>query len=420
MSAASTASSPTRAQLVHLVKAALQKGPQFQNELQRRAAAGEWLVLRGVKFEADILREALVCEDHPKKETVHQKPDECGETAASESLKDGPPSEGCPPSAPSAVAQTASGARWTPPGGAARWTPGPVSDALLAARAAMECENAEPFCRSVRVIGGAKVGLLQKPEALGKPIDHLSDGQVVEVIARCHLLREGRVYLRLKSKVAWVCTRSRKIFSKIVLTGADTDELLEPAQCAEMEASEAMVLLPAVDVQGNAVPTGEEWSMLPTMASQASSAESAVFEDSQPMSQDVSEEPPLEDMVEDHAETGDEEVDEEAHDDEVDGSENEKLEEQQATKRFRVVISSCPIMATPEIFRQGAKPVKMLKLNNEFNADGVFYSPAEHRAYLHLNMVAGGCVSEPELICTALLSNHWLLVSARTGNAKCL
>jgi len=215
-----------REQLVTLiVKLLAQKGDSAVHEVERRAASGEGFVIKGITVESDVLRESLV-----RFKQQGKGPVVIDEVSGTSAVPAGATSSG-----PSATAPA--GVRWTPT----------ASTASLASKALIECETAEPFCENIAVIGGNKVAVLPKPNVICRPTgEYLQTGDTAEVIARSVSPRDGRVYLRLKKFCGWVCTRSRKDFSKVVLASPGSKVPLEPPVCGASFGSHAVQLLPAV------------------------------------------------------------------------------------------------------------------------------------------------------------------------------
>ena len=118
-----------RERLVQLISTLLSKqGTAMVAEVEKRIASGEGLEVKGIKVDTGILLDAL---------ELHS-----GQVGSA------PPPEGthASASAPSASA------RWCP-SGSSRWSPGEASSSLLSSKAIMECEQAEPFLRSVTIEG---------------------------------------------------------------------------------------------------------------------------------------------------------------------------------------------------------------------------------------------------------------------------
>jgi len=157
--------------------------------------------------------------------------------------------------------QQASGASAPAPSapGGERWTP-TSSAGAMANRAAMEHEDAETYNETVQVTcgTGGKVAVLTKPDVTGAVTGEYiaaSDG-MVEVVSRVINRKDGRVYVRLRTKTGWVSTRSRKEFSKVVLEIAEGRPALEPPSIQAISNPRATRYLQPVDEAGK--PTGAE------------------------------------------------------------------------------------------------------------------------------------------------------------------
>lgn len=229
-----------REQLVDLIfRLVVKRGPGAAVEVQRRAASGEGLEVKGVRCDPGVLREAL---DRYKA------------------------------SAPAAVAASGASLSATVPGvkraapsparaGGLRFNAPAASASALASKALGECETAEPFCRVVSNIGENRVAVLPKPNVLCSPTgEYVQPGQDVDVVARAVSQKDGRVYLRLKKLSGWVSTRSRRDFSRLVFAATDQDgPPVEPQKSGIARASRAMALLRQVDADGRdagVMPTG--------------------------------------------------------------------------------------------------------------------------------------------------------------------
>lgn len=292
--------------IITLVK---RSGPASLVALQKKCTSGETLNIKGMAIGVDVLKEALTfLEKDPALATAAALPTPTRSQAApgdsaSESAAAAP---AAPPVAP--------GTRWSPPA--------PTASAL-AAKAALEYETAKPFNRTVRVIGGAKVALLSKPDVLSTPTgEYLQDGQTSETVARVLSPKDGRVYLRIKGSLSgWVSTRSRKSFAKPVLAPTSGDAL-EPPEYAEVGESLAVALLQAVDVEGKEMqPQGD--GAAPSGAAK------------------------------------------------------------RAPCAFRSMTSRCPILSSPNMSDAAGSTV--LQSGVTFEADAVHFAAAENRAYLRLS-----------------------------------
>lgn len=223
-----------------LVNHALKKGDVGLRELESKAENGQGFNVKGMHIDVGIVREALA----KAAKAPSQTPTPNGGVSLSASA-------GAVARANSVPLAQRLGLPAAPTANVARWTPEAPSAASLAAKAVSECDKAEPFVKSVKVIGGAKVAVLQKPTVLSKATDdYLQPDEVVEVMARSASQKDGRVYLRLKKLTGWVCTRSRKDFTKVVLAAADPKVELEPAAFRKPPESQAMPILAHVDENG--------------------------------------------------------------------------------------------------------------------------------------------------------------------------
>jgi len=309
---------PSRERLVAIMGQILAaKGPN--PDLERRASAGEGLTVKGIHFDADVIREALLKQG-----------------LASTSLPAG--SMGMSPQKPwkpeplmPAVTST----------GVVRWQPQLSSAASLAATAVLECEEAEPFIRSVTVSGENKVALLARPAIFAKPTgEYLWPGENAEVIARVVSKKDGRVYLRLKAKTGWVSTRSRKDFSKVVLAGLGSGVvLLEPLDHADYLESRAVHLLDHVDELGKPLQPAAGQLEISNL-----SANSSV---------DVPGIPPA----------------------------NAGAAQLRGPKKFRAVYGRSQILSEPA---GASSSGAMIQSGDAFLADAVCFRVSEHRAYLRL------------------------------------
>eukprot|EP00929_Paragymnodinium_shiwhaense_P045541 TRINITY_DN2325_c0_g2_i6.p1 TRINITY_DN2325_c0_g2~~TRINITY_DN2325_c0_g2_i6.p1 ORF type:complete len:545 (+),score=161.88 TRINITY_DN2325_c0_g2_i6:214-1848(+) len=416
MAQAKQAGGPPREQLVKLIVGMLEKsGPKLAGELNRRVAAGEALVVRGIRVEVDALEEAL--ERYEGGGEEDQKKDSPGKSA-----------------------------KWVPPvpagkQSAGRWTPGPPSASLLAARAMMECENAETFSSSVKVTRGQRVHVLERPDCLNAPTggECLPDDEAAhEVVARFVSKRDGRVYFRLRRDTpSWISSRAHEDMSQVVLelavvaTGTSSSSTaggqakipLEPPKCAEPLNSSALRLLPEVNPE--ALPSPSKAAASSSAAAAAEGDEDEMFMEEEDDAGD--EEQDGVDEVEAMAEEGGGGVEEEAEGEDVApaegadedaeaasempdiseaAAEDDEEEDapasqgdaasqsQEATpqkvstlrpRKFKVVAGRCPVLPHPsasQLFATG--PKVMLKMKQEFWADAAVRVPAEGRVYLRL------------------------------------
>jgi len=206
----------------------------------------------------------------------------------------------------------------------ARWNPQGPSAATMHAKARLECEDAEQWHQKVQVIGGNKLAILTRPDVLTQPSNrYLANEEVVEVVARTVATKDGRTYLRLKLQDGWICTRSRKDFTKQVLKlCSNTDDVdLEPIG-SEPPESLAKQLLEPVDDAGHR-------ANLPEDEENRGGARPTVR-------------PPQE---------------------------------------FRVLATQCPILTSPHTMSASRSSLPQKEV---FLADGAHFNAAEFRAYLHL------------------------------------
>lgn len=275
------------------------------------------MVVKGNTIGVDVLKEALAAlAKDPGFAASPSAPAAGAVPTPSRSQAAAPPAVG----APAATAESAAAAGQS--AAATRWTPPAPSAAALAAKAVQEFENAKPFNRVVRIVGGAKVALLSKPDILSQPTgEYLQDGQTAETVARLVAPRDGRVYLRIKGPSGWVSTRSRKCFGKTVVAPASGDPL-EPPEYSDPGQSCALDILQAVDSEGK--------DMLPEGASASSTTPA-----------------------------------------------------QRIPVSFRATLSRHPVLSSPSI-AVAANSTVFVNCQDKFEADAVHFNPAENRAYLRL------------------------------------
>eukprot|EP00928_Gymnodinium_smaydae_P028666 TRINITY_DN21809_c0_g3_i1.p1 TRINITY_DN21809_c0_g3~~TRINITY_DN21809_c0_g3_i1.p1 ORF type:complete len:542 (-),score=138.83 TRINITY_DN21809_c0_g3_i1:13-1596(-) len=397
-----------RDQLVRLTIGMLEKkGQAMAKELMRRVDANQPLEVRGIRVGVDVLEEAL-------DKYASSSADAAAAAAAASAAA-------APSSAPAASSTASAGSDGSDAGAKAeaaalkspqkapktsgRWNPGPVTASLIAARAQMECERAETFCKKVKILPGAKVGILDKPDIFSDPTgEFLAENEIVEVVARFACQRDGRVYLRLrKERSSWISTRSRKDISKLVMSLVDGDKtLLEPKGFGEALTSKARELLPELDVGG----------LSPSKAPAVVEAPPDLNlgeEDAGDLDEDVFEEDAAcdEDEEDDgHEGDGDGEGEDEDEDDHGEDGDPADAAAPKASassgspakakraRMFRVVAGRCPVLRFPrgaELMATGHKV--FLKMKQTFWADAVVYAPSEGRSYLRLNN-GSGWVSE--------------------------
>lgn len=216
-----------------MVKLLRDKGQPAVAQLQQKIKSGEGLVVKGVKVDIDIMKQAL---------------NEVGAGAAK------PPTQqsslfGRAGTIVASVQKPAAGSSGASTG--ARWCAGPPSAIALAQKAIQECETAEPFARKVANVSDNRIVILTKPNVLSHPTgEFLAPREVAEVIARCARVQDGRTYLRLKRSSGWVSTRSCRDIWKLVLKSADDDSTLEPTGCPTSFESRAAQVLQRVDQEG--------------------------------------------------------------------------------------------------------------------------------------------------------------------------
>lgn len=395
-------------------------------EVEKRIASGEGLEVKGIKVDTGILLDAL--ELHSGQ--VGSAPPEPEGTHASASA----------PSAPSA--------RWCP-SGSSRWSPGEASSSLLSSKAIMECEQAEPFLRSVTievsegsVSSSGCVPVFPRPDVMEKPVEQLGPGPV-EVVARFLSRRDGRVYLRLKAATGWISTRSCEDMALVVLTPKAGEDPLEPAKFRTWPLKS-----PAMEV-------------LPQVWPESSDAENAVLQgasnDAQNMgSQGKGQSQDTEDVTEEIEEIGNdrndrndpnptegseesqgsEEAEEAEEAESSEGSEGsaqdhedldlETLEEnvqgdnetakaskssKRLVRKFRIISGRLPVLHKPGMSHLLQSGLKTLQKGESFLADGVFWAKAEQRAYLRMTRGLGW-------ICERSKNDLWRLGIVRISQRK--
>mmetsp|Transcript_29227 Transcript_29227/g.67282 ORF Transcript_29227/g.67282 Transcript_29227/m.67282 type:complete len:562 (-) Transcript_29227:101-1786(-) len=206
-----------RLRLISILATQLQKYPEKLDGFQQRVREKKPLLLKDVLFEVDVIREAV------QRATGGRR-----ELAKVDLTTGGSSSSG------------ATGARWTPRG---------PSAATMHAKAQLECERAEAWHQQVQVMGGCKLAILTRPDVLTQPSGrYLMDGEVVEVVARTVSVKDGRTYLRLQKQDGWICTRSRKDFTKQVIKPQTDDVQMEPVGCEPPESLAKQMLEPMDDM----------------------------------------------------------------------------------------------------------------------------------------------------------------------------
>mmetsp|Transcript_29799 Transcript_29799/g.54275 ORF Transcript_29799/g.54275 Transcript_29799/m.54275 type:complete len:559 (-) Transcript_29799:70-1746(-) len=203
--------------LVEKLAGGIQNQPRMLAELKQRVRDNKPLLLKTVLFDVDVIREAI--------QRVTGRQNE-----------------------PVVVDLATGGSSSSGAGASARWTPRGPSAATCVAKAQLECEKAEPWNQKVQVMGGCKLAILTRPDVLTQPSGrYLMDGEVAEVVARTVAIKDGRTYLRLQKTDGWICTRSRKDFTKQVLKLTTDEVLLEPPGSDPPESLAKQLLEPLDD-----------------------------------------------------------------------------------------------------------------------------------------------------------------------------
>lgn len=386
-------------------------------EVEKRIASGEGLEVKGIKVDTSILLDAL--ELHSGQ--VGQAP---------------PEPEGMHASAPGAPsAPSAPSARWCP-SGSSRWSPGEASSSLLSSKAIMECEQAEPFLRSVTVLEVSEssassssasaasvcmVPVFPRPDAMERPVEQLGPGPV-EVVARLLSRRDGRVYLRLKKTTGWVSTRSCEDMAVVVLTPKAGEDPLEPAKFRTWPLkSPAMEVLPQVWPVESSAPDNA------VLQGASNAAPQNVGSQGKEQSQDTED---AEEIGDPHPTEGSEESDgseEEAESSQgsaqdqedsetpenVHGPDNEtaKASKKGLVRKFRIISGRLPVLHKPGMSHLLQSGLKTLQKGDSFLADGVFWAKAEQRAYLRMTRGLGW-------ICERSKNDLWRLGLVRISRRK--
>jgi hypothetical protein len=398
---ATTAPLPKK-KLVELLVTLLQKkGQPMVQDFEKRVKAGQGLQARGVTADSETLQEALDEYDARQVVVVGKGATEMNSPQRNTSS---PASSSHPPKLSIAESKVA------PSGGGARWCPAAPSATLLASKAQMECENAEQYVRTVQVVSSFKVAVLTKPDMLADMTGTiLNEGQKIEVVARFLSHKDGRVYLRLKNdSSAWVSTRSRKEFSKVVIGALPGESPLEPPKFSQPIVSTALRFLPELDSEAASEVTNigagedldadvdDDLHAVDENAADAPAEDEAEADD---------ENAGMEEVEDEADEEGEEEEEEEGEEDPIveEGEEdagangkaaNDKQVSPSKVRRyyhkFKVVISRCSILESPnaqELMSIGKNKVLLQK--QEFISDGVFVSVPEQRFYLRLTRGRG-------------------------------
>mmetsp|Transcript_123903 Transcript_123903/g.361859 ORF Transcript_123903/g.361859 Transcript_123903/m.361859 type:complete len:523 (+) Transcript_123903:98-1666(+) len=397
-----------RSQLVQLIAGMVErKGPAMEAELRRRIDVGEDLEIRGVKVDAAVLKEAL--EKHQQSSRpASAAPGKCA--AAEPPVAPAKPAATQPSAAPAKPAAAQPSTQSTPPpskqASGARWCPGAPSASLLAARALQECEQAEVFCRFVRVAGDATVPLHAKPDVLSdRTGEYLAAGSSCEVVARFVSQRDGRAYLRMKCQSGWASTRACDLFAKMVLEPMQGDPPLEPSRCGEPIESKALELLPLLDAaeaaespvdpdasvggeDGADVPVGDGEDDIPEDDGHAEAEDAIEEEDEEQQDATVDHEDPPTQEGEDEGEEGGA-SDKENRNDADPGLDASKGSPQRKERKFKVAVGRCPVIAVPDASHLMAHGARTLQHKEEFLANGAVFVPAEQRTYLRLTRGRG-------------------------------
>lgn len=279
-----------REKLVELICTLLEKKPSVADVLGNHIKAGKSILVKGVSVSVDVLKEALAKHTAAGLSVGGNNSSASIATPTQPSLSaEGQKAPGQQRSTPIAVTVPAAKTQVQPVSSAGqqklpeqqmpetrggsdrateltsatqpqqnvglRWSAPATSASTLASLVTRECEDAELISRRVVVAGSNKVAVLARPNSQGTPTgEYLSAGEEADVIARAVSAKDGRVYLRLKLKTGWVSIRSRKDFSKVVISSTDgAGQPLEPPSAGASLPSRAMLLLPRVDEEGKAI-----------------------------------------------------------------------------------------------------------------------------------------------------------------------
>mmetsp|Transcript_9309 Transcript_9309/g.16793 ORF Transcript_9309/g.16793 Transcript_9309/m.16793 type:complete len:488 (+) Transcript_9309:61-1524(+) len=356
----------SREKAVELIATMLmQKGGALVEQARRKAEAGESLQVKGVKVDAEMLKEALLRSGALLKHS----------------------------DAPKAVTSAAPSARWSPAKEAtssSRWRPAAASDMMLTSRALEECEQAEVFVRTVDVVNASDARVFPRPDVLQPPMKvQLGSGQAI-VIARWYCHRDGRLYLRLKDPEGWVSSRSVHDMTVVVIAPLSGEPALEPLNFAATLPSNATSLLPSAEDTG-------EHKVLPSGSLAGGEAPEDAPEHEEQEAEDVGE------HGEEEEEEGDEDGDEEEDDEEEEGEGDEELGEDAPPKepakspakraptcRFRVAaLGRCFVLPYPGAAAAKRKGLVALAPKQTVVADAVAFIRSEQRAYVRLQSGAG-------------------------------
>lgn len=374
----------SRERLVQLIAALLaKKGDSMALELDCRVAAGESLDVKGIKVDTSIIDEALKQYRSANKAAVANSPVKPAPSLPSSPLKED-------------VRQSPlkSSPRWSVPvssSSTSRWNPGAASASLLAAKAQTECEHAEVFSRSVRVLTGfGPIAVFKVPDVLSKPLDSsLQDNLSVDVVARFLSPRDGRVYLRLKAETGWVTTRSLHDLQVVVLESIDEGSAIEPEKFRQPLKSVAVEILPTVDqdaannadnVGGNVTDEEDMDDFSEGSCEEDDNEDMETAADEKVQTASVPDDPDLapSEEVDSNGEMVDELV-----------SKQPSSHLRKTGRKFKVIAGGCPILSKPSSAELALQGNQLLKKGQEFWADGVYFEAAEQRAYLHLTRGRG-------------------------------
>mmetsp|Transcript_69881 Transcript_69881/g.167741 ORF Transcript_69881/g.167741 Transcript_69881/m.167741 type:complete len:489 (+) Transcript_69881:186-1652(+) len=356
--AAAPQNEASREKAIELIAGMLmQRGGSLVDQARKKAEAGESLDVKGVKVDAEMLKEAL--------------------RRSGALLKQNNSTQ--------VVTSVASSARWQPSKGAtssSRWRPG-ESDISLSARALAECEAAEVFQRSAEVSKAAHVKVFPKPNVLLAPLQvQLGEGPV-STVARWCSHADGRVYLRLKEPEGWVSTRSVDDLSEVVIRARSGEASLEPMHYSEKLESKALEVLPSLDMadiqQGSSEPAQGAGEDAEGEAEEAE--EEGDGDDAEEGEEECDGEGDEEEEIE-----GDEEM-EEAEAPPKEGSPAKASPAKPTTRRFRVT-HICPVLPRPGMAMK-KKGLPSLPVKKVVTADAVVFIPSEQRAYLRLHNKQG-------------------------------
>jgi len=235
---------PSRDTILALIVKLIQaKGPAMEQQIKERVKTGQKFNVKGCEVDSGLLSEAL--------KQVHKK---AAATTSTPSAALGQGNSGVP--GRPATAGTGATAPPATMNTTSRWTASAPSAAALAQKALQECETAEPFVRKVRNISQDKVAIFTKPNIFSHAIgEHIGPGEVVDVIARCSRVQDGRTYLRLRRSEGWVSTRAHQDIWKMILVEAESRSPVEPIGSSTTFQSRAAQVLSRIDASGSGVDT---------------------------------------------------------------------------------------------------------------------------------------------------------------------